>query len=75
MAPVHDRGGLIEARLKAPLVGVELEGSRLNPARVGEHAVGGDDDIGFDRKGADHAARYSWLSELTSDRNSCRVCA
>ena len=69
----HDHVGLIKALLEMSMVGFELKRSRLDAARIREHAIGGGDDIGFDAKGADHPARYSWLSELTSDKNSCRV--
>src|ERR1700722_8943837 len=75
MASVHDHVGLIKTFLKMSLVGFEMQRRRLDAARVREHAIGRNNDVGFDAKGADHAARYSWLSELTSDRNSARVCA
>src|SRR5277367_3408096 len=75
MAAVHNGGGPIEAILKLAPVGLELKRRRLDPAPVSNHPVGGGDDIGFDPEGADHAARYSWPSALTSVRNSCRVCA
>ena len=55
------------------LVGLEMQGSRLNAARVRKHAIGGGDDIGFDGKAPIMPRVYSWLSELTSDRNSGRV--
>ena len=75
VAPVHDHVGSIKAFLEMSLVRFEMQRRRLNPGRVRKHAIGGGDDIGFDAKRADHAARYSWLSELTSDKNSARVCA
>ncbi len=57
------------------LVGFELERRRLDAGRIRKHAIGGGDDVSLDAVGADHAAIYSWLSELTSDRNSALVCA
>ena len=58
-ASVHHHVGPIEAFLKMPLVGFEVQRLRLDAGRVRDHAVGGDDDIGLDAKRADHAARYS----------------
>src|SRR6185437_7723944 len=75
MAAVDDRVGPLKAALEVPPVGLELERGRLDAARIGDHAVGGGDCVGLDAKRADHAARCSWLSELTSDRNSARVSA
>ena len=56
VAPVHDHVGLIKALLEVSMVGFELKRSRLDAARIREHAIGGGDDIGFDTKGADHPA-------------------
>jgi hypothetical protein len=75
VAPVHDHVGVIKAVLEMSMVSFELQRRRLNPGRICKHAIGGGDDIGFDPKRANHTPRYSWLSELTSDKNSCRVCA
>ena len=73
-AAMDHRVGLVEPVLEVAPVGVELEGGRLDAARVGNHAVSGGDDVGFNAVGADHAsARYSVVSALTSERNSCRV--
>src|SRR5208283_3418221 len=73
-AAVHHRVDMVEPVLEVAPVGVELERGRLDAARVGNHAVSGGDDVGFNAKGADHAsARYSVVSLLTSDRNSLRV--
>ena len=74
MAAVDDRVDVIEAVLEdAAASASNLSDAGCDPRRIREQAIGGGDDIGLDPKGADHAGAYSWLSELTSDRNSCRV--
>jgi len=48
MAAMHDDGGAIEAGLEEALIGVVADGLRHLAFGVGEHAVGGNDDITFD---------------------------
>jgi hypothetical protein len=48
MTPMHHGGGAIEIGLEVALVGVVADRFRHDAFVVGDHAVGGDDDIALD---------------------------
>ncbi len=45
---MHHDGGAVEAFLEEMLIGVVADRLRHLAFRVGDHAVGGDDDVSFD---------------------------
>ena len=48
MSAMHDNRGTVERILEEALIGLVADGLRHLAFGVGEHAVGGNDDIAFD---------------------------
>ena len=56
MAAVDDDGGLVETGLEEALVGSIADGIRHYAVGVGDHAVGGNDDVALDAAQGDGTA-------------------
>src|SRR5262249_33647800 len=74
MTAVQHQSGAVEPVLEKFLVGIVADRCRHDAARVGDHAVAGDDDIAFDAPRSDHETTIAGAgAPLRSTLRPCGV--